>query len=82
MLGDKAIDAELLEELETRLLLADVGVDATREIIDDLTERVSRKQLGDAEALMDALHEDMRAILAPVQPCRCRYRGRRSPLSS
>jgi fused signal recognition particle receptor len=66
VLGSKAIDAELLEEIETTLLLADVGVEATREIIDDLTARVSRKELGNAEALMSALHEDMEAILAPV----------------
>jgi len=66
VLGSKAIDAELLEDIETTLLLADVGVEATREIIDDLTGRVSRKELGDADALMGALHEDMQAILAPV----------------
>jgi fused signal recognition particle receptor len=66
VLGSKAIDDELLENIETTLLLADVGVEATREIIDDLTARVSRKELGDAEALMRALHEDMQAILAPV----------------
>jgi len=66
VLGSKAIDAELLEDIETTLLLADVGVEATREIIDDLTGRISRKELGDAEALMGALHEDMEAILAPV----------------
>jgi fused signal recognition particle receptor len=66
VLGSKAIDAELLEEIETTLLLADVGVEATRAIIDDLTARVSRRELGDAEALMNALHEDMQAILAPV----------------
>jgi fused signal recognition particle receptor len=65
VLGSKAIDNELLEEIETTLLVADVGVDATREIIDDLTQRVSRKELGDAEALMQALHDDMQAILAP-----------------
>jgi fused signal recognition particle receptor len=66
VLGSKAIDADLLEEIETTLLLADVGVEASREIIDDLTARVSRKELGNAEALMSALHEDMEAILAPV----------------
>ena len=64
-LGRKAIDAELLEELETRLLLADVGVEATREIIADLTARCARKQLSDADALLQALREDMRNILAP-----------------
>jgi fused signal recognition particle receptor len=65
-LGKKAIDAELLEELETRLLMADVGIEATSRIIDDLTARVRRKQLGDAEALFSALHENMADILRPV----------------
>jgi fused signal recognition particle receptor len=65
VLGKKKIDAELLDDLETRLLLADVGVDATRQIIDDLTARVARKQLDDADALFAALREDMTAILAP-----------------
>jgi len=65
VLGKKQIDAELLDDLETRLLLADVGVDATRQIIDDLTARVARKQLDDADALFAALREDMTAILAP-----------------
>jgi fused signal recognition particle receptor len=66
MLGKKAIDAELLEEIETLLLLADVGVEATQAIIDDLTARVARKQLVDAEALFAALREDMVALLRPV----------------
>ncbi len=66
VLGRKTIDDELLEELETRLLLADAGVDATREIIDRLTERVSRKQLADPEALITALREELLAILEPV----------------
>ena len=65
-LGRKQIDDELLEELETRLLMADVGVEATQQIIDDLTDRVKRNQLADAEALFAALTEDMTAILAPV----------------
>jgi fused signal recognition particle receptor len=65
VLGSKSIDAGLLEEIETTLLVADVGVEATREIIDDLTARVSRRELGDAEALMTALRDDMQAILAP-----------------
>ena len=67
VLGRKQIDDELLEELETQLLTADVGVEATREIIDDLTRRVARKQLADPETLMQALREDMTAMLEPVQ---------------
>src|SRR5690606_27490391 len=44
-LGRKEIDDELLEELESRLLMADVGVEATVDIISRLTQRVSRKEL-------------------------------------
>jgi len=66
VVGRKQIDDELLEELETQLLTADVGVEATQSIIEDLTRRVARKQLNDAEALMGALREDMRNMLEPV----------------
>jgi fused signal recognition particle receptor len=66
VLGHKQIDDELLEELETQLLLADVGVEATRDIIADLTRRVARKELADAEALLAALREDMAKLLDPV----------------
>jgi len=64
--GGRAIDDELLEELETLLLTADVGVEATTRIIEDLTARVARRQLGDASALYGSLREDMLAILGPV----------------
>jgi fused signal recognition particle receptor len=63
--GKKTIDDEVLEELETRLLLADVGVDATNTIIRNLTEQVSRHQLADIEALLQALQKEMLAILEP-----------------
>ena len=66
VLGSKSIDDELLEEIETMLLVADVGVEATREIIDGLTDQVARKQLNDADALMAGLHARMQAILEPV----------------
>lgn len=65
VLGKKIIDDELLEELETQLITADLGVDATQSIINDLTQRVARKQLANADALFTALHEDMVAILQP-----------------
>jgi len=65
VLGKKIIDDDLLEELETQLLTADLGVDATQTIINDLTQRVARKQLGDAEALFTALRDDMVQILQP-----------------
>ncbi len=65
VLGRKTIDDDLLEDLETQLLTADLGVDATARIIDDLTQRVNRKQLGDVEALFDAMRDDMVRILEP-----------------
>lgn len=66
-LGRKEIDEELMEELESRLLLADVGVDATVEIIDKLTQRVSRKELTHADALQVALQEELLALLKPCE---------------
>jgi len=66
VLGSKQIDDELLEELEMQLLTADVGIDATQQIIDDLTARLARKELGDSQALFNALREDMLKILDPV----------------
>lgn len=62
----KKIDDELFEDLETHLLLADVGVATTRKIIDDLTDHASRQELKDAELLYSKLKEDMAALLAPV----------------
>jgi len=69
VLGKKAIDDDVLDEIETLLLTSDVGVEATQEIVADLTGRIQRKQLADADALFAALREDMAAILAPsTQP--------------
>ncbi len=62
--GRKRIDAELLDDLETLLLTADIGVDATLRIIDELTASVKRNELSDPEALMQALREQLAAILA------------------
>ncbi len=61
----RRIDAQILEELETRLLTADVGVAATARILDDLRQRVARNELADADALIRALREAIAAILAP-----------------
>nr|WP_298144214.1 signal recognition particle-docking protein FtsY [uncultured Pseudomonas sp.] len=70
-LGKKAIDDDLLEEIETRLLTADVGVEATSAIIQSLTQRVARKQLTDSGALYKALQDELAALLKPVeQPLR------------
>ena len=66
-LGKKAIDDDLLEELETRLLTADVGVEATGAIIGSLTKRVARKELADSDALYQALQEELGGLLKPVE---------------
>lgn len=65
-LGKKQLDDELLEELETRLLMADVGVEATGRILRGVTERVARRQLNDSQALFEALRDNMADILTPV----------------
>ncbi len=67
LLGKKQVDDELLEELETRLLTADVGIDATRAILDALPERLSRRDNSDPEALLKALRESMVELLQPCQ---------------
>ncbi|MGV6852296.1 MAG: signal recognition particle-docking protein FtsY [bacterium] len=66
VLGKKQIDDDVLEELETRLLMADVGMEATQRIIADLTKRTARKELNDVEALMSALNDEMVQILTPI----------------
>jgi len=66
-LGKKSIDNELLEELETRLLSADVGMDATTTIIDELQSNISRKTINDADSLHIKLAEIMKAILQPCE---------------
>lgn len=66
VLGKKKIDDDVLEELETRLLMADVGIEATQRIIADLTKRASRNELSDVDTLMRALYEEMVKILRPV----------------
>ena len=65
-LGKKVIDAEILEELETLLLVADVGIEVTDSIIQELTDQVKRNQLQDGAAL----HAALKTLLqAKLQPC-------------
>jgi fused signal recognition particle receptor len=67
LLPGRKIDADILDELETRLITADVGTEATRRILDELRRRVARKELDDVDALLEALHDAMLDILQPVQ---------------
>lgn len=64
-LGRRQIDKALLEEIETLLLTADVGMAATTQIIDNITNQLERNQLKDAEALQTALREELHKILSP-----------------
>jgi fused signal recognition particle receptor len=67
LLPGRKIDAEILDDLETRLIMADVGVEASSRILEELRKRVARKELNDVDALLKALHEAMSQILSPVE---------------
>ncbi|HTL19657.1 MAG TPA: signal recognition particle-docking protein FtsY [Steroidobacteraceae bacterium] len=66
LLRGRQIDAAILEELETRLITADVGVKASERILEGLRQRVARRELSDARALVSALREAIVEIIAPV----------------
>jgi fused signal recognition particle receptor len=73
----RKIDAAILEELETRLLTADVGVEATEYILEELRKRVARQELGDVAALIAALRQSVAEILRPcAQPLQIDSRHR------
>jgi fused signal recognition particle receptor len=65
LLRGRNIDAALLDDLETRLIGADVGVAATQSILDQLRASVARRELADADALLAALREQLLVILRP-----------------
>jgi fused signal recognition particle receptor len=60
------LDEVLLDELETALISADVGVAASTELVEDLRKRMARREFADADALLDALRGDLVALLTPV----------------
>jgi fused signal recognition particle receptor len=61
------IDDDVLDELESRLVMADVGVEATERIIEQLRKRLARKELKDIEALMQGLRKALTEILSSVE---------------
>ena len=63
----KKIDDELYEELETQLLLADVGVETTQKLIKQLVADANRRQLKDAEVLYEKLQDEMALLLDKVE---------------
>lgn len=66
-LGKKTLDPETVDDLELQLLSADVGLETTKILIDDLTKRIDRKELDDLEAVQGALARHMAERLAPYQ---------------
>lgn len=66
-LGKKTLDADVLDLIETQLLTADVGVDATQQLVRHLTEKLARKELDDTDAALQCLQSDMKNILAPCE---------------
>lgn len=67
VLGAKSIDDDLMEQIEDILITADLGMDATMRISQNLLQKVSRNELKDPEALFVALHDEMQTILAPCE---------------
>lgn len=65
-LGKKVIDPQLLAELESLLLTADVGQETTKQIMTHLTNQVERKHLSDPEMLANVLKAYLIQVL---QPC-------------
>jgi fused signal recognition particle receptor len=61
--GRKAIDADLLEELEYTLISADIGVSTTNEILERIRERVDRKLVGDSSELRGLIREYLLEVL-------------------
>lgn len=67
LLGKKEIDEDLLEEIETQLLMADIGVEACTQVINAITEKSERKELKDADAVYQALKTELANLLADKQ---------------
>jgi fused signal recognition particle receptor len=67
LLGSKQIDAELLREVETRLLGADVGLEVTNLVINNLKQKLDRRQLGSPQQFLDKLKEELTQVLEPCE---------------
>ena len=65
LLGKKELNADLLSEIETLLLSADVGVETTEKLIQTLTQKLARNELSDTQAALTCLQEEMKQILTP-----------------
>ena len=66
-LGKKEIDDDLFEDIETTLLTADIGIAATTDIVNRITERSSRQELRDSDAVHAALKSELADLLNACQ---------------
>ena len=66
-LGEKAIDQDLLEQIENTLLQADVGVSVTNDIIENLTRCAARDELGETKILYDYLRRELTELLVKCE---------------
>lgn len=66
-LGKKALDANVIEQIETQLLTADVGVEATQYLTDLLTQKLKRNELSDTSSALSCLQGLMKDILTPCE---------------
>lgn len=67
LLGKKEIDDELLEELETQLIMADVGIESTQAIMRKINDKISRNEVNNSDALYDELIAQLQGILTQVE---------------
>lgn len=67
ILGHKTLDSDCLELIETQLITADVGVEATQQLIQNLTQKLARSELNNPEAAINTLQEEMKNILRPCE---------------
>ena len=68
LIGKKEIDDDIFEQIETQLLLADVGMEATLDIVERLTGKVSRAEVVDSDALFEALKDELASLLEGCEP--------------
>lgn len=66
-LGKKTLDKDLIEDLEMQLLSADVGMEVTMQIIDDVSAQLERNQLQDVAAVQQRVAEHMCDLLKPYE---------------
>ncbi len=67
LLGKKIIDEDLIDEIEMQLLTADVGIEATEEVMEAIRNKVSRNELQTMDALTSLLKEKLSDIITPCQ---------------